>query len=84
MNPGNMSLLNSDVNITQRNRDHLLKNSRELSGNGPSRAPTTENIGMLAGKDNSLYSNLNMDRTNKDLLHALKSNPYVTNYKNAL
>tara|TARA_Y100000992_G_scaffold167380_1_gene112504 strand:- start:5026 stop:6810 length:1785 start_codon:yes stop_codon:yes gene_type:complete len=84
MNPGNMSLLNSDVNITQRNRDHLLKNSRELSGNGPSRAPTTENMGMLAGKDNSLYSNLNMDRTNKDLLHALKSNPYVTNYKNAL
>jgi hypothetical protein len=82
--PGKMELFNSDINIKQHNRDTILKNKREVAGNGPSRIPNTENIGRLAGKDNSLYSNIQMDRTNADLLKALRSNPYVTNYKNAL
>ncbi len=82
--PGKMELFNSDINIKQHNRDAILKNKREVAGNGPSRIPNAENMGRLAGKDNSLYSNIQMDRTNADLLKALKSNPYVTNYKNAL
>ncbi len=41
-------------------------------------------MGTLSGKDNSLYQTINMDRNNADLLKALKSNPYVTDYKSAL
>jgi hypothetical protein len=82
--PGKMETFNSNINMKQHNRDTILKNKRPVSGNGPSRIPTTDNFGTLAGKNNSLYSNIQMDRTNADLLNALKSNPYVTNYKNAL
>lgn len=82
--PGKMETFNSNINMKQHDRDTVLKNKRPLAGNGPSRIPTTENFGQLAGKDNSLYSNIQMDRTNADLLKALKTNPYVTNYRNAL
>ena len=82
--PGKMETFNSNINMKQHDRDVILKNKRPVAGNGPSRIPTTENFGQLSGKDNSLYSNIQMDRTNADLLKSLKSNPYVTNYKNAL
>ncbi len=82
--PGKMDLFNSDINVRQHNRDAILKNKRPVAGNGPSRIPNAENFGKLAGKDNSLYANIQMDRTNNDLLKALKTNPYVTDYKNAL
>tara|TARA_B100001287_G_scaffold276493_1_gene287555 strand:+ start:1854 stop:3653 length:1800 start_codon:yes stop_codon:yes gene_type:complete len=86
MQAGNMSLYNGDINMTQRNRDHMLKNNRQISANrgGIGSIPDANTFGQLSGKDNSLYQTINMDRNNAELLNALKSNPYVTNYKNAL
>lgn len=86
MQAGNMSLYNNDINMTQRNGDHILRNDRQISANrgGLGNIPDANSFGQLTGKDNSLYQTINMDRNNVDLLKALKSNPYVTNYKNAL
>ena len=86
MQAGNMSLYKGDINMSQRNKDHLLKNDRHISANrgGIGRIPNSNNMGTLAGKDNSSYQTINMDRNNADLLTALKSNPYVTDYKSAL
>ncbi len=83
---GNMSLYNSEINSRQSERDEFLKNDRPIAGNrnGMGHAPNKQLMGKLAGKDNSLYQTINMDRNNADLLKALKSNPYVTNYKSAL
>jgi len=36
------------------------------------------------GASNQLYSNIQMDRTNMDIMSKLKGTPYVVNYKNAL
>ncbi len=86
MQAGNMSLYNGEINSRQSERDEFLKNDRPIAGNrnGMGHVPSKHGMGQLAGKDNSLYQTINMDRNNADLLKALKSNPYVTNYKSAL
>jgi hypothetical protein len=86
MQAGNMSLYNGEINARQNVRDQYLRNERPINANrgGIGKIPEVHNMGQLAGKDNSLYQNIQMDRNNADLLKALKSNPYVTNYKNAL
>ena len=81
---GNMNLLNSNVNLENANRDHLLKNSRPLSGNMPYQSPGVDGMGQLAGSSNQLYSNIQLDRSNPDILSQLKGNPYTLNHVSAL
>jgi|UniRef100_A0A6C0IQM6 hypothetical protein len=82
--PGNMKLKNNDLNIRQKDKNAFLKNDRAISGGMPSQIPEAGNMGRMSGTENALYSNIQMDRTNTDVTDMLKSNPYVTNYKNAL
>jgi hypothetical protein len=62
----------------------MLKNSRPLAVDMPGQSPDIANMGHLAGTSNKLYSNIQMDRTNPDILSQLSGNPYVVNYKNGL
>jgi hypothetical protein len=41
-------------------------------------------MGRVAGNGNTLYSNIQMDRNTPDIQSALKSNPYVVDYRNML
>ena len=81
---GNMSLLNSDINMRQKSRDDYLKNSRPLTGNMPYKTPDVTTMGRVAGNERSLYSNIQMDRTNPEIMNALQSNPYVVDHRRAL
>ena len=81
--PGNMSLLNANINMTQADRDSMLQNNRAVSATMPHQIPDVSNMGRLQGHD-PLYQTIQMDRTNGDILSALSSNPYVVNYKNGL
>lgn len=81
---GNMKLKNNDLNIRNKDRHVTFKNERPITGNMPYQAPDMEHMGRIAGNENALYSNIQMDRNNKDVTEMLKSNPYVTDYKNAL
>jgi len=83
MVPGNMSLMNGNINMTQANRDGLLVNKRAVAATMPFQSPDVSNMGKLHGHD-QLYQNIQMDRTNGDILTALQGNPYVVNYKNGL
>tara|TARA_Y100000022_G_scaffold199689_1_gene212780 strand:+ start:4296 stop:6074 length:1779 start_codon:yes stop_codon:yes gene_type:complete len=82
--PGNIKLVNNDLNIRNKDRHVTFKNDRAIVGKMPSQAPDADHMGRLAGSENALYSNINMDRNNGDVTEMLKSNPYVTDYKNAL
>lgn len=82
--PGNMSLMNSDINMRQVSRDDYLKNNRAIIGTMPYQSPDAMNMGRPSGNPNELYSNVQLDRTNPDILSQLKGNPYVVNYKTAL
>lgn len=81
---GNMSLLNSDVNMRERTRDDMLKNNRQVSGNMPYKAPSADMLGMNSNVAKDLYSNIQMDRSNPEILNNLTSNPYVVDYRKGL
>jgi len=81
---GNMDLMNSDINMRQSSRDNYLVNNRPISGNMPYQSANIENMGRVAGNQNSLYSGIQNDRNNLNIQSILKSNPYVLNHVNAL
>lgn len=81
---GNMSLMNGDINMRQDNRDVALKNTRAVSGTMPYQSPGVENMGRLAGNQNSLYSTIQLDRNTSDMTEMLKSNPFVVDYRNSI
>jgi hypothetical protein len=81
--PGNMNLMNGNINMTQAKRDAMLVNNRAVTATMPIQTPDVSNMGRLQGHD-PLYQTIQMDRNNGDILSALSSNPYVVNYKNGL
>jgi len=81
---GNMSLMNGSINMEQANRDGMLKNERAIIGTMPYAAPDVSNMGRVAGNGNTLYQNIQMDRNTPDIHSALKSNPYVLDYRSML
>ncbi len=82
---GNMSLLNGDINMRQKDMDITLTNNRAPSGAPlyPS-TPDQAFMGKINGQNNGLYSNIQMDRTNPDILTSLKTNPYTLSVTNGL
>ena len=81
---GNMSLMNSDVNVRQVARDEKLKNTRPVTATMPYRSPEVSSMGNLSGNDKGLYSNIQTDRTNPEFLNNLQSNPYVLDHRKGL
>ena len=81
---GNMSLMNSDVNVRQSTRDEKLKNTRPVTGTMPYKSPEISSMGSLSGNNRGLYSNIQTDRTNPDFLNNLQSNPYVLDHRKGL
>jgi hypothetical protein len=80
MVPGNMALMNGDINMRQVNRDSSLMNNRSVAPTMPYQTPDVANMGRLAGSQgSSLYTNIQLDRTTPDVLSALSSNPYALN-----
>lgn len=82
--PGNMKLVNGDINMRQTSRDDMLKNQRAMIGSMPGQIPDAVNMGKPSGNSNQLYSNIQMDRNTPDITKMLKSNPYVVDYRSAL
>jgi len=82
--PGNMSLMNGDINMRQVGRDDMLKNGRAVIGSMPGHIPEVSSMGKPSGNSNQLYSTIQMDRNTPDITNMLKSNPYVVDYKSAL
>jgi hypothetical protein len=78
---GNMSLMNGDVNMrTNTNRDAYMKNNRSVAPTMPYQAPDVAAMGRVAGNGgSSLYSNIQLDRSNPEILSMLNSNPYAIN-----
>jgi|LauGreDrversion4_2_1035121.scaffolds.fasta_scaffold00627_8 hypothetical protein len=83
MVPGNMKLMNGDINMRQASRDDYLKNNRAVAGTMPYQSMDVANMGQLQGQNN-LYQNIQMDRNNGEALNALKGNPYVLNHVKGL
>ena len=81
---GNVSLMNGDINMRQKSRDDFLINDRPITGMKTYQSPDVTTMGRIAGKENTLYSNIQMDRNTPEIMNALKSNPYVVDYRKSL
>lgn len=81
MQIGNMKLLNSDINMSAKAKDDYLKNSRAVAPNGPKNTNSLYNFGSVESQPINLYSGLQLDRNNGDVLTALESNPYAIPYR---
>jgi len=82
MVPGNMSLMNGDINMRQVSRDSVLQNQRAVIGTMPAQIPDATILGKESGNTNQLYSTIQADRNaSLDITQMLKSNPYVVNYQ---
>lgn len=83
---GNMDLLNTNINQTSKPKENDLKNTRSvlpapvLNYDGPD----AFNIGKVHSNSNELYSNIQMDRINPDIMDSIKKNPYTHNILNGL
>ena len=77
MVPGNMSLLQTDVNVRSKTgMESDLRNRRTVAPSMPYSTPSSSMIGEMKGQQ-QLYSGTNLDRSESYVLSALKSNPYA-------
>ena len=81
---GNMSLLNGDINMRQDTRDQMMQNTRPMVPTMPRQTPDFANRGTKTGSQNALYSGIQLDRNQGNIMSALKSNPYVMSYPNPI
>jgi len=73
---GGMSLMNGDLNVrTKAGLEKDLAMRREANASMPYQSPDAAFMGRMTGAQ-PLYSGLQMDRSNPEILSALKSNPY--------
>ena len=78
MVPGNMSLMNGDINMRQANRDSSLVVNRAVAPMMPYQTPDIANMGKLSGNPgSSLYQNIQLDRNSPEVLSALSGNPFA-------
>ena len=76
MVPGNMSLLQTDVNVRTSRIDGDLVNRRTITPSMPYATPSASQMGEMQGQQ-QLYSGSSLDRNESYVLSALKSNPYA-------
>lgn len=80
---GNMGLLNSNINMTGKDRETPLKNNRSIAPTMPYQSPDMGNFGQLQGT-RSLYSNIQLDRSDPMIMDSLKGNPFALSVTNGL
>jgi hypothetical protein len=83
MVPGNMSLMNGEINMREKTMDQFLQNQRSTAPMMPYKSPDVSSMGKLQGTSNQLYSGIQMDRNTPDIMNALKSNPYTLSVTDA-
>jgi hypothetical protein len=81
---GNMGLFSGEINMTGKAKDNWQKNTRALDPTMPGQTPSIGSMGQQSFAQNSLYSNIQLDRSNPDLLSQLKGNPFAISHLNGL
>lgn len=79
---GNMGLFSGDIHMTSVPKDNWQANRRALDPTMPSQSPSIGNMGRQASgpQSTTFNSNIQLDRTNPDLLSQLKGNPFAISH----
>lgn len=81
MVPGNMSLMQGDINMRNKTLDNDLVSRRQANASMPYATPDASKMGRVTGAQ-QLYSNVELDRNESYVLSSLKSNPYAMRHLN--
>ncbi len=73
--PGNMSLMNGNINMQAKPKDAYMQNNRAVNPSMPALPPSANTMGKLQGKTGLAQQ----DRVSPDIMSALKGNPYALN-----
>lgn len=76
MVPGNMSLMQGDINMRNKTLDNDLISNRAGAASMPYATPDASKMGRVTGAQ-QLYSSTGIDRNESYVLSSLKSNPYA-------
>jgi hypothetical protein len=79
--PGNMALYSGDITMSGKAKDDWLKNTRPLGPEGPKQTGSLYNFGEVQRQPTQLDTNVQLERSNPDILSALSGNPYNIPYR---
>lgn len=79
--PGNMDLFTGDINMSNNNRDMMLKNQYAVTPKGPSNTANLATFGQVQKMPKVFNSGIGLERTNPNILEALSGNPYMIPYR---
>ena len=78
---GKNGIFSGEINMTAKPKDNLQKNNRALDPTMPYQVPSTGFMGQQAGpQSQSFNTNIQLDRTNPDMLSQLKGNPFAISH----
>ena len=79
---GSNGIYSGGINMKSKPRDDLQKNNRALDPTMPYQIPSTESFGerSASNQNSSIYSNIQLDRSNPDILSQLKGNPFAISH----
>jgi hypothetical protein len=83
---GNMGLFSGDVNMSAKPKDQMLINQRAAAPTMPFMSPSADIMGrQTSGPQSETFnSNIQLDRTNPDMMSQLKGNPFAISHLGAL
>jgi hypothetical protein len=83
---GNMKLFSNDTNMSAKPKDHLLAKQRDNAPTMPFISPSVHVMGKqtTGSQSESFNSNIQLDRTNPDMLSQLKGNPFAVSHLDGL
>ena len=83
---GNMKLFSNDTNMTAKPKDHMMSIQRPTAPTMPFYTPSAQIMGQQTSgpQSQSFNSNIQLDRTNPDMLSQLKGNPFAISHLQGL
>ena len=82
---GSMSLLNSNMNITAKDKNYYLENKRALDPTFKGQTPSYGAMGQQStAQTQNLYQNIQLDRNDGGILNQLKGNPFAISHLTGL
>ena len=82
---GNIGLFSGEINMTSKPKENYQAVKRAMDPTMPSQTPSIGSMGQQSQSQTSnLYSNIQLDRTNPDLMSQLKGNPFAISHLNGL
>lgn len=82
---GKNGIFSGQVNMTAKPKDNWQKNDRDMAPSMPNQIPSSRFMGQQAGpQSQSFNTNVQLDRTNPDMLSQLKGNPFAISHLGGL